>query len=196
MDSEGIGAVYRYDAVGSFERVRTACAGKGEKLIQPFLDEIGNLDADDSLWEEFNSENDKASRTTFDPLFAANILQGASTVANAYPLEIDDGLDNIAKCKSKPYLDISEDDACKLVVRSFLAASEREISVGDGLEIWIQRYADTETNTDELPLLQAKESSDEDTSGSLKRTMIPSRVGLKKRGRVMLEKKYYSLPEH
>lgn len=41
---KGQGALYRYDAVGSYERVRAVCAGRGEKLIQPMLDEITEME--------------------------------------------------------------------------------------------------------------------------------------------------------
>ena len=30
--------------MGSFERVRAVCVGKGEKLIQPLLDELTNME--------------------------------------------------------------------------------------------------------------------------------------------------------
>ena len=44
ISDTGHGALYRYDAVGSYERVRSVCVGKGEKLIQPLLDEITKMD--------------------------------------------------------------------------------------------------------------------------------------------------------
>ena len=44
ISDTGHGALYRYDAVGSYERVRAVCVGKGEKLIQPLLDEITKMD--------------------------------------------------------------------------------------------------------------------------------------------------------
>ena len=34
----GRGAIYTYDAIGSFERVGYGCQGSGKELIQPVLD--------------------------------------------------------------------------------------------------------------------------------------------------------------
>jgi len=102
-DESHQGSVYRFDSVGSFERVCATCTGKGEQLIQPMLDEATESDrSDDSaLWiidaqgDTFTSKN-PASRTN-----------------------------------------LSIDDACKLVVKAFQAAAEREITIGDGVEIVI-----------------------------------------------------------
>lgn len=38
LDEEGRGAVYTYDAVGSYERVGYSCQGTGKELMQPVLD--------------------------------------------------------------------------------------------------------------------------------------------------------------
>lgn len=40
LDATGAGAVYTYDAVGSYERVAYAAQGSGQKLIIPLLDNI------------------------------------------------------------------------------------------------------------------------------------------------------------
>lgn len=38
LDEEGRGAVYTYDAIGSYERVGYGCQGSGKDLMQPVLD--------------------------------------------------------------------------------------------------------------------------------------------------------------
>jgi 20S proteasome subunit beta 6 len=44
LDDQGAGAVYGYDAIGSFERTKVACAGEGLKLLQPILDRLESND--------------------------------------------------------------------------------------------------------------------------------------------------------
>lgn len=40
LDKDGKGAVFTYDAVGSYERVKTAAQGAGQKLMIPLLDNL------------------------------------------------------------------------------------------------------------------------------------------------------------
>ncbi len=99
LAEDGKGAVYKYDAVGSYDRVMAACLGKGEKMIQPLLDEITCLEEDDDLW-----------------LLSAN----------------EDAFTSPSKV-----ITLNSEEAVQLVLRAFRAAAEREISIGDGLDIWI-----------------------------------------------------------
>lgn len=50
LDENGFGALYEYDAVGSFQRCRTVCHGSAQKLLRPFLDEIDSA-CNTSLWK-------------------------------------------------------------------------------------------------------------------------------------------------
>ncbi|CAM9533827.1 unnamed protein product, partial [Choristocarpus tenellus] len=92
----GAGAVYGYDAVGSFERVRVACAGAGLSLMQPVLDKLDVAPAE-------SSEMRRGREGSF--------LEGKAVVAA--------GLE----------------EALMLVKGAFAAAGEREISLGDEVEI-------------------------------------------------------------
>jgi len=47
LDEEGRGAVYTYDAIGSYERTGYSCQGSGKDLMQPVLD--NQLKADSPL---------------------------------------------------------------------------------------------------------------------------------------------------
>ena len=99
----GCGAIYVYDALGSFEKVKTACLGKGRALIESILDEYSNMnndDVDDDLL--FTKSSIKKDRSIF--------------------------------CK-----ELKLDEAYNLVIKAFQAAAEREITIGDGIDIWVIR---------------------------------------------------------
>lgn len=87
----GIGAVYGYDAVGSFERVRVACAGGGLSIMQPVLDRLDAAEADDRAG-------------------------GGGKVG-------------------QPVVAVGLEEALALVRRAFVAGGERDISLGDEVEI-------------------------------------------------------------
>jgi 20S proteasome alpha/beta subunit len=96
----GVGSLHRYDAVGSVERVQACCAGRGEKMIQPILDEVTSMESDSALWDMA-------------------------------------GGDCFESSSERLFLDMSVEEASQLVLRAFKAAAEREISLGDGVDIWI-----------------------------------------------------------
>lgn len=59
--STGRGVLYKYDALGSVERIKAACAGKGESMMQPLLDSLSGMNEDDGMWTT-------AGKTSLDPL--------------------------------------------------------------------------------------------------------------------------------
>ena len=112
---EEVGSVYRFDSVGSFERVCATCAGKGEQLIQPVLDE--------AVQQSLNSANAPE----------ASDLWKLTSAGDAFV----DAVEGNAVSTFRPYLNLNIDEACALVVKAFQAAAEREITIGDGVEIFI-----------------------------------------------------------
>jgi 20S proteasome subunit beta 6 len=100
LDRVGRGVLFRYDAVGSFERVRAVCAGKGEQLMQPALDRLTNMEEDAAPW-----------RVT--------------------------DIDDVFESTGEKVVDLSVDEACAAVLEAYRSAAEREITVGDGVEMMV-----------------------------------------------------------
>jgi len=98
VDRKGCGAIYTYDAVGSFERVAVASVGGSQNMILPILDKLGQNSESDSLqvWDDCQS-----------PTFA----------------------------RPGRAVSISLDKAISTIRRAALAASERDIRLGDSLEV-------------------------------------------------------------
>jgi len=118
--------VYRYDAVGSTERVTAVCCGSGQELIQPILDELTNMEEDNNLWEIApNGENAFLSSMHASP---------ESDVVNGGELGHLEALPRKGRC-----VGLESEEAWEVVLRAFRAAAEREISVGDGVDIWVMK---------------------------------------------------------
>jgi 20S proteasome alpha/beta subunit len=136
----GRGAVYRYDAVGSSERVAAVCCGKGEHLIQPLLDEVTGMEEDLSLWELApDGENAFLSRSLHAEVGTSDQHSGRENGGANHDTSNLDSLKRrpVSITKTGPYVNLALKEACDLVVRAFRAASEREITIGDGLELWV-----------------------------------------------------------
>lgn len=99
--ASGTGAVYGYDAVGSFERVRVACAGGGLSIMQPVLDRLDAAEAAEA--EESRAGGERAG--------------GGGSGAE------------------RPVVAVGLEEALALVKRAFVAGGERDISLGDEVEI-------------------------------------------------------------
>jgi 20S proteasome alpha/beta subunit len=132
--------------VDSSERVAAVCAGKGEHLIQPILDEITHMEEDNSLWE-LSSEGENAFFSCGTASFkqARAIYDKIHGDASGNQLIDMSGETNDAQIL-RHCVDLSEKEACDVVMRAFHAAAEREISIGDGVEIWIVRKGNKRMN--------------------------------------------------
>jgi 20S proteasome alpha/beta subunit len=136
----GRGAVYRYDAVGSSERVAAVCCGKGEHLIQPLLDEVTGMEEDLSLWElapdgenAFLSQSLHATPDSSDQHSSTDHGGANEDTSNISSRKGP----TVAIARTGPYVNLALKEACDLVIRAFRAAAEREITIGDGLELWV-----------------------------------------------------------
>lgn len=99
--------------MGSFERVSACCLGKGEQLLQPMLDEVTNIEQEDSLWKEQSD--------------------GRVMVAESKSSGLRRG--DFSSVDSGRVVMISAEEAQQLVERLFRAACEREITIGDSIHI-------------------------------------------------------------
>ncbi|CCG82412.1 putative Proteasome component Prs3 [Taphrina deformans PYCC 5710] len=87
VDEHGVGAVYSFDPVGSYEREQCRSAGAASSLIMPFLDNQVNLK---NQYDE-NGEPQKAT-----PLELSKVLslcRDAFTSATERHIEVGDGLE-------------------------------------------------------------------------------------------------------
>ena len=161
LDEHGCGALYRYDAVGSFERVRAVCCGKGEKLIQPLLDDVTGMEADDSL-------------------FAFPRMDGSQSRASLLSTAFNTATHNL-----------NVDQACELIVRAFQAAAEREISIGDGIEMCIIQAEEDTTVTAGASTTSTPAAREEENSW--RRQRYPPRATC---SAVTIQRRSFSLPRH
>lgn len=124
FDRTGRGAIFRYDAIGSFEQVASVCVGNGEALLQPMLD-----DALDGQGASFSKSSKSAVQLwkLSDDGEHFESSHGNEQGGNGLVVSMD------------------EEKAVELIIEVFKAAAEREISIGDGIDIWILSKPDRRT---------------------------------------------------
>jgi len=120
------GAVYVYDAIGSYERVAVASAGTGRELLQPILDRLfsGTLQHAEDKQIEYQ---DEMSRD------AMAVPAGKQRMGVAGSL----------RPPVQTTVNCSWDEAVKNVARAYRAVAEREISVGDEIVICVVNTSET-----------------------------------------------------
>ena len=122
--SSGCGAVYVYDAIGSYERVAVASSGTGRELMQPILDRL------------FSSSNNNASLQTNQKISSHN------TNIHKDVMAIPAGKQRVGVAGSlhppvQTTVNCSWEEAVRNVVRAYQSVAEREISVGDEIVICV-----------------------------------------------------------
>lgn len=120
------GAVYVYDAIGSYERVAVGSAGTGRELLQPILDQL------------FSS----GRRSISDADVTAEEEDGRSSDIMAIPpAKQRVGVAGSLRPPVLTTVRCTLEDAVKNVARAYQSVAEREISVGDEVVICVVQSA-------------------------------------------------------
>mmetsp|Transcript_21171 Transcript_21171/g.42501 ORF Transcript_21171/g.42501 Transcript_21171/m.42501 type:complete len:420 (-) Transcript_21171:119-1378(-) len=131
------GAVYVYDAIGSYERVAVGSAGTGRELLQPILDQlfsdstttITSKDDDDPSITINNNDNHSNNGKSGDIMAIPPMKQRVGVAGSLRP-----PVQTVVGC--------SVEDAVKNVARAYQSVAEREISVGDEVVICVVKSSD------------------------------------------------------
>jgi len=124
------GAVYVYDAIGSYERVAVGSAGTGRELLQPILDQLFSDDSttlskdDDPSITINNNDNHSDNGKSGDIMAIPPMKQRVGVAGSLRP-----PVQTVVGC--------SVEDAVKNVARAYQSVAEREISVGDEVVICV-----------------------------------------------------------
>jgi hypothetical protein len=104
------------------------------------LDEVTGMEEDLSLWELApDGENAFLSRSLHAEVGTSDQHSGRDNGGANHDTSNLDSLKRrpVSVSKSGPYVNLALKEACDLVIRAFRAAAEREITIGDGLELWV-----------------------------------------------------------
>ena len=132
------GAVYVYDAIGSYERVAVGSAGTGRELLQPILDQLFSEDGvsndDDQSNTIYNDENHSNNGKSGDIMAIPPMKQRVGVAGSLRP-----PVQTTVRC--------SLEDAVKNVARAYQSVAEREISVGDEVVICVVKSSPAATGS-------------------------------------------------
>lgn len=120
LSPTGVGAVFVYDYIGSYQRVPMVCCGRAQKLMQPILDRI-----------------------SINP----TQLKNKKKKCGSKPSGSDHG-----ELDSPVLAGLSCEEAVSATKEAFLSGAEREISLGDGVEIVIVKKGVAKPIIEWMPL--------------------------------------------
>ena len=128
------GAVYVYDAIGSYERVAVASTGTGRELMQPILDRLFSGTSNDYDHRVTNNHNDIRR----DVMAIPAVKQRMGVAGSLHP-----PVQTTVTC--------SWEEAVHNVARAYQSVAEREISVGDEIVICVVNTARRRSKDDSGP---------------------------------------------
>jgi len=128
------GAVYVYDAIGSYERVAVGSAGTGRELLQPILDQLFSdgtiISKDDDPSITINTNDNHSNNGKSGDIMAIPPMKQRVGVAGSLRPPVQ----TVVRC--------SVEDAVRNVARAYQSVAEREISVGDEVVICVVKSCD------------------------------------------------------
>jgi 20S proteasome alpha/beta subunit len=147
----GVGAVYVYDAIGSYERVAVACAGTGRELLQPVLDRLFSSSSSQrqsiprrrqihtSILNDVLETETELNRVEEEEV---DLRQSQSTI----PAEEQRiGTAGSLRPPVVTHVNCPWEEAVQNVAHAYMSVAEREISVGDELVICVVAVAGDNT---------------------------------------------------
>jgi 20S proteasome subunit beta 6 len=130
------GAVYVYDAIGSYERVAVASAGTGRELLQPILDQL--FSSSSSVIARQDDDDGGGVHDNKHPVSGNKLEDEGGVVISSIPPERQRvGVAGSLRPPVPTTVTCSIEDAVKNVARAYQSVAEREIAVGDEVVICV-----------------------------------------------------------
>jgi 20S proteasome subunit beta 6 len=131
VDEEGKGAVYGYDAVGSFKRDDYGCMGSGQNYIMPILDNLVCC---------FPRRLSLCLSLSLSLSVTVSLFQSFAYVCVVVCVAIFHRWEQIGhKNRLDENLPLSEEEIVAIMKEVFVVATERDIYTGDSVEIKVIR---------------------------------------------------------
>ena len=129
------GAVYVYDAIGSYERVAVASAGTGRELLQPILDQL--FSSSSGIAQRDDDDGGRVGHDNKHPVSGKKLDGGDIVISSIPPERQRVGVAGSLRPPVPTTVTCSLEDAVKNVARAYQSVAEREIAVGDEVVICV-----------------------------------------------------------
>jgi 20S proteasome subunit beta 6 len=140
------GAVYVYDAIGSYERVAVASAGTGRELLQPILDQLFSSSSL-GIARQDDDDGGGSSHDNNHPVSGKKSDGGGVVISSIPPERQRVGVAGSLRPPVPTTVTCSLEDAVKKVARAYQSVAEREISVGDEVVICVVKSSSAEVGS-------------------------------------------------
>jgi 20S proteasome subunit beta 6 len=140
------GAVYVYDAIGSYERVAVASAGTGRELLQPILDQLFSSSSSSGIARQDDDDGGGGCHDNKHPVSGKKSDEGGVVISSIPPERQRVGVAGSLRPPVPTTVTCSLEDAVKKIARAYQSVAEREIAVGDEVVICVVKSSATATS--------------------------------------------------